>query len=74
MNGAEPGADVLEIKWILTTGTGTSQSCAAYLQYLLDVKSSKRAEESFFKCMFVWPCAAKSTSCAENIINPHPCP
>lgn len=53
MNGAEAGADVLEIKWVWTTGTGISQSCTAYLQYLLDVASSKRAEEYFLSaCLF----------------------
>lgn len=65
---------MLEIKWIWTTGTGISQSCTAYLQYLLDVASSKRAEEYFFKCMFVWQHAAKSTSYTENNLNPHSCP
>lgn len=53
MNGAEAGADVLEIKCVWTRGTETSQNCTAYLQCLSDATSSKRAEEYFFNaCLF----------------------
>lgn len=72
--GAEAGAGVLGITSIWTAGTETSQRYTAYLQYLLDVTSSKRAGECVLQCMFVRSCAAKSMSCAENAINPHSCP